>query len=237
MTQPFRYSVFLGAGSLAAQPPAAPGKWDPASLRADVAQLRTHLSTVEQAYTEATRAAALAQVEQLAAATDTISPIAFDLAVARILALADNGHTNVAAVQRAMRYPRVGLRFVPLDQSLYVLRARPEQRDLLGACLIEIDGTSFAKLRSAGHQLTRGTPAFRDRFLPHLVESPAQLRAVGADRASTRATTLGAYRSGVDPGMAAVEGFIAQQANKRAADRPSLALEPSACGGTPDALT
>ncbi|MBL8959541.1 MAG: hypothetical protein JNJ98_06800, partial [Gemmatimonadetes bacterium] len=148
----------------------------------------THVATVEQAYTPATRAAALAQVDQLAGAADTISPIAFDLAVARILARADNGHTNVGAFQRGMRYPKVGLRFVPLENSVYVFRARPEHRDLLGARLVSVDGTPFDQLRSAAHALTGGTPAFRDRFVPILVESPPQLNAVGAARAATHAT-------------------------------------------------
>jgi hypothetical protein len=189
MTQLRRYSAFLlMAGSLAAQAPPTPGKWDPASLRADVAQLRNHVATIEQSYNEATRAAALAQVDLLAEAVDTIKPIAFDLAVAHILALADNGHTNVGASQRSVRYPKVGLRFVPLESSVYVFRARPEHRDLLGARLLEVDGTPLNQLRAAGHRLTGGTPAFRDRSLPILLESPAQLHAVGAARAATHAT-------------------------------------------------
>ena len=182
------WQLLLMAGPLAAQTPAEPGKWDPASLRADIAQLRTHVATVEKAYTDATRAAALAQVEQLAGAVDTIRPIAFELAVARIVALADNGHTNAAAFQRAMRYPKVGLRFVPLDDGVYVFRARPEHRDLLGARLISVDGTPYDQLRNAARQLTGGTAAFRDRFVPILVESPAQLHAMGTARAAAHAS-------------------------------------------------
>ena len=66
-------------------------------------------------------------------AADTLSRPWFDFEIARIVALADNGHTNVAGVFRSERYNRVAIRLVPFGEEFYVLRARTPDADLLGA--------------------------------------------------------------------------------------------------------
>lgn len=167
-----------------AQPPALSAS----ARRADVAQLRQLMLDVEQSWTPATRALAAARLDSLAAAADTISPIGFELAIARIVATADNGHTSVPAVRRAVRYNRVGLRLTPFGRDFVVMRARPALQELLGATVVAIDGRPIADVRAAAHQLHGGTPAWRDRFVPLSLESPEVLHALGVASNASGAT-------------------------------------------------
>jgi hypothetical protein len=177
-------AVGASASPLAAQPPVV----TPAGYRADVAQLRQLMLDVEKSWTSATRAVAVARLDSLAAAADTISAVAFELAVARIVATADNGHTTVPAARRANRFNRVGVRLAPLDGEFVVMRARAAVEELLGARLVAVESRPVSELRAAVHRLHGGTAAWRDRFVPFTLESPEILRAMGLVPQSTGAT-------------------------------------------------
>jgi hypothetical protein len=160
----------------------------PAALRADVGQLRELMMEVEKSWTPSTRAVAVARLDSLAAAVDTISLLGFEHAVARIVATADNGHTSVPATRRANRFNRIGMRFTPFEGDFIVMRTRPADAELLGARLLAVDGRSLAEFRAAIHTLHGGTPAWRDRFVPLTLESPEQLRGLGIAKDATAAT-------------------------------------------------
>ncbi len=156
--------------------------------RADVAQLRRLMMDVEKSWTDATRRLALARLDSLDRAADTVSAAGFELMVARIVATADNGHTVTPAARRANRFNRIGLRLVPMGGDFVVMRARPASADLLGARLVAVDGRPLAAMRPVMHQLNGGTEAFRDRFVPFTIESPEQLHALGLARAPDAAS-------------------------------------------------
>jgi hypothetical protein len=185
--RPLLAALFLGCvpvGLAAAQPVSTTA----AERRADVAQLREIMSDVEKSWTPATRALAMARIDSLARAVDTITPVGFELAVARIVATADNGHTVAPAARRGARFNRIGVRFAPLGPDFVVMRARPADADLLGARIVAIDGQPLAAVREVAHQLNGGTSAWRDRFVPFTLESPEQLHALGLARAADAAT-------------------------------------------------
>ena len=149
---------------------------------ADIAQFRSQFLEKDRSYTPAARAVAearLAELEKIAAA---LSPVQFDLALARIAALGDNGHTLASAAQRSRRYERADVRLVPFGEDFHVLRVKAENEDLLGARLVAIDGVPMDKLRELGRSLTGGVPAWRDRTVPLFLESPPQLRALGVGK-------------------------------------------------------
>jgi hypothetical protein len=162
--------------------------WTAADMRADLARLRQHVMETERAYTNSTRASALSVIDSLDQSVATLRPVSFELGVARVIALADNGHSSLPGPQRAARYNRIELRFAAFGEDLYVLRARDRHTDLLGARLIAIDGHAYPALRAAGHRLHGGPASWRDRFLPNFVESPEQLHAMGLATRSDRAT-------------------------------------------------
>jgi len=149
------------------------------ALRADLAQFRDEFFARDRAYSPAARAEAERRLAALEAGLDGLSPVAFALALAQVVALADNGHTISFAGPRAQRYHRVPLRLAPFGSDFHVLRARSAQAELLGAALLAIDGRPLRRLRAAARSLSGGLPAWRDRHAPFLFESPPQLKALG----------------------------------------------------------
>ena len=167
---------------------AQPARASVPQLRADVAQLRTMMTDVEKSWTPATRAIAMARIDSLERAVDTISAVAFELAVTRIVATSDNGHSSVGAARRASRFNRVGLRLSPMGTDFIVMRTRPADADLLGARVLAIDGRPLAAVRDLARTLHGGTASWRDRFVPFTLESPEQLNALGLARAADAVT-------------------------------------------------
>ena len=159
-----------------------------AALAEDLAQFRREFMAVDKSYSAASRAAAERRLAALEAALPATTPAQFELEIARIVALADNGHTNATALGRARRHNRVPLRLAPFIGDFFVLRARGANADLLGARLIAIDGQPSAKLREIAHGLTGGTAGFRDRATPLFLESPELLNAAGVTSVATEAT-------------------------------------------------
>ena len=156
-------------------------------LAADV-QFRAEFMAVDRSYSDASRQAAERRLAALEAALPTLTPPQFELEIARIVALADNGHTNASALVRARRHNRVAIRLAPFIGDFYVLRARGDNADVLGARLVSIDGQPVAKLREIAHGLTGGTAGFRDRAVPLLLESPELLHAAQVTAAAEGAT-------------------------------------------------
>ena len=152
---------------------------DTLKRREDIAQFRREFFDNDRAYPLTARLEAEQRLTALEKDADRVDQIAFALELARVSALADNGHTGSSAASRSRRLERVDVRLVPFGEEFYVLRARVENADLLGARLASIDGVSASTLRTAVRALQGGTPAWRDRAAAYFFESPPQLRAAG----------------------------------------------------------
>lgn len=111
----------------------------------------------------------------------TMSEAAFWMAVSRLVALADNGHTSVLAAARADRFNRAPIRLAWFGNELRVVRARPESADLLGCRIERIDGRSIEAAIAAMSPFVSGTAARRAAILTPLLESPTLLHAVWRD--------------------------------------------------------
>jgi hypothetical protein len=150
-----------------------------ATLRADLDAMGKDFLGRDRSYAPEARAEAERRITLLAGAADTASRAWFEVEVARIAALADNGHTGSSASVRSTHFNRVGIRLAPFGDDFFVLYADTAVADLLGARLVGVDERSIAELRTAGRTLAGGTDARRDRSVPFLLESPEQLRALG----------------------------------------------------------
>ena len=189
--------ALLGAMAVVAPRAAAQSTLTPAEgRRGDLAVFREQFFSVDQSYSPGARAEAERQLAQLEQAAGELTPARFELELARIVALADNGHTNSPAARRSRRYARVPVRFVPFGTDFYVLRADSANADLLGARLLGIDRHPIADVRQAAHALWGGTPGYRDRQVPFLLESPDQLLALGLAASGGKATYGFALRDG-----------------------------------------
>jgi hypothetical protein len=179
-------SAFAQAGSATSDVERA--QLTPALMREDVAAFRAEFLGRDRSYAEPARAQAEARLRQLEMNLDRVTPLGFELALAQIVALADNAHTIVPPPVRARRYNRVPVRMATFGDEFRVLRASEANADLLGARLVNIDGHAVTELRDSSRTLVGGPPHRRDRFASVLLESPEQLHAMRLARDATGAT-------------------------------------------------
>lgn len=186
---------------------------DPASVearRADIAFFRENFMAHDRAYSEVARTEAETRLAALEAGVANVSQAYFELELARIVALADNGHTAYFPGPRSRRFNRiVSVRFAPMGEDFYVLRANPADADLLGARLVAIDGRPIAEARAVARTLVGGIPSWRDRNASYFFESPEQMQALGLVRNTDHAT----YRLRLANGRTVTRRFTAEPAN------------------------
>jgi hypothetical protein len=149
------------------------------SMRADLAAFRTEFMAREKSFAPAARAEAERRLAALEQALPTTSAVHFEVTLAQVAALADNGHTHIAPGGLAMRHNRAAVRFTPFGESFRVLRATPAQSELLGARLVAVDGHDMTALIAAARTLAGGTAAWRDRAANVAFESPELLHELG----------------------------------------------------------
>lgn len=167
---------------------------DPTSAEArhaDISVFRAQFLAGDHSYAPEARAQAEQRLATLEGQVGSVSQAYFELELARIVALADNGHTAYFPGPRSRRFNRVAdIRLAPFGEDFYVLRTTDAQADLLGARLVAIDGHPIADVRAVARTLAGGLPSWRDRNAPYFFESPEQMQALGvianADRASYR---------------------------------------------------
>src|SRR4051812_29398614 len=140
---------------------AQPSALTPAQMKQDLDWFRANVFALEKSYAPAARSDAERRLTALEAAIPRTSPIAFEMEIARIVALADNGHSNVFARSRARWSNRIPLRFTTFGDEFRVLRASPAHAGLLGARLTAIDGVPVAAIRDSGRTLFGGVPVWR----------------------------------------------------------------------------
>ena len=148
----------------------------------DLTQFRRDFFEKDRSYMPAARREAEQQLIDIEKNLSVIGQTSFELSLARVAALADNGHSGGAPSVRSRRFDRVDMRLTPFGEEFYVLRVKAENADLLGARLVSIDGIPMSALRPLYRSLDGGTPAWRDRTAPYFLESPHQLRALGVGK-------------------------------------------------------
>ncbi len=159
----------------------------PAGRLEDIEVFRDEFLSQVISYTAEARAEAERRLAILESQVDTSSDPEFELELARIVALADNGHTHYVSHSISRYYNRVPIRLGVFGEDFYVLRAMESEVDLLGARLIAIDGHDIVSLRNATRQLWGGLNTWRDRFAFDYLESPQLLNAMNLAAASAAA--------------------------------------------------
>ena len=130
-------------------------------------------------FTDEQRVAFLAEIDEIATQAGELSDAQFELAVARAVALADNGHTNISPISRRARVNALPLRLAWFSDGLYVLHATRENQDLLGARIELVAGLSPDQLADLFTPYSGGELS-RSRYISVLnMESPELLHALG----------------------------------------------------------
>jgi hypothetical protein len=131
----------------------------------------SRLLAMDRSFSPAARAEANRRIAELKSEHAPLDRESFHVALLRITALADNGHTN-------LHYGNGGLQnFIPLRVVLfadgpYVLRAKSAYADLLGARVESIEGRPTRDVIAALEQLHGGTEGWRRTYAAIYVQSP-----------------------------------------------------------------
>ena len=141
----------------------------------DIAAVRDYVEK-NRSYSPGARAEALGRVARLSGLV--ASPARFELEVAHIAALADNGHSALLPPQWTTRYPRSPVHLGLFADGLFVIAA-PGQAGLVGRPVLEINGRGWQTVRETFSRYQGGEQAFRDQFVTYFMETPALLAAAG----------------------------------------------------------
>jgi len=108
-----------------------------------------------------------------------VSKSQFEMAIAKMMAIADNTHTNVHPGSRARRFNAIPLRFYWFEESLHVVMTKDAQKDLLGAKIIRINGHTPMDLLEKIKPWYGGANTRLKFFSPLYFMSPELLNAIG----------------------------------------------------------
>ncbi len=156
--------------------------------RQDLEYFRNYLE-YNRTYTPEARAEAARLLGDYEARAGQLSTAQFDLAVARMTALADNGHSKVYPDSLRQRHNRLPCLLYHFSDGYYVVRARPACQALLGARLVSIDGHSTEEIAGRMYRYVLGPRTHYDQYYsPFYLESPELLHAAGLAMAADHVT-------------------------------------------------
>jgi hypothetical protein len=175
---------FVLAGAVLAAAIVASGAYHPAHAQEtdrseDLAAFEEQFLAVDQSFTDEARAEAVERFAALQREASGLSDAEFELAVAEISGLADNGHTGILVGRWAGAFSRLGVRFLITDDGLHVADAVPEYEDLVGAKVLSVGGHDLEALRATWARYFRGRAGRRDNAMYAFLESPEILHAAG----------------------------------------------------------
>jgi len=131
----------------------------------------SRLLAMDRAFSPTARAEANRQIAELKSEQAPLDRGRFHVALLRITALADNGHTNLY-YGKGGQQNMIPLRVVLFADGLYVLRARSAYADLLGARVESIEGRPTGDVIAALEQLHGGTEGWRLNYAATFIQSP-----------------------------------------------------------------
>lgn len=142
---------------------------------------------LNRTFTVESRAHAEQLLAQYRERSGSLSDAQFDLAIAQIVALADNGHSRVQPGPLSRRHNRLPCRFYHFDDGFWIIRARPACADLLGAKVLRLNGHPIEEIADGMFQYFGGPRNHYDQFAAEFfLESPELLNAAGLADAADR---------------------------------------------------
>lgn len=143
--------------------------------------------TLNRAYSPEALVQAKALHDEAVTEAGALSPTGFVLAVARMVALSDNGHSSVSRKFLSTTNSRIPCRLYHFADGYYIIRAKSVCAELLGAKLLGIDGMPIDTVAERMYAYTLGPRNHYDQFIaPLFLESPELLRAAGVATQSDR---------------------------------------------------
>lgn len=137
-----------------------------------------HFLELDRSYTAEAKQKAEAIRQEMIAKAETLSKAELAIGIARMAALADNGHTNFNPAKR-MAFGFLPVRVWTFEDGAYIIRTRKDENDLLGARLVSIEGRPIAEVLAALKPLYGGTDEYRRAYALLAIQAPAILNALG----------------------------------------------------------
>ena len=134
---------------------------------------------LNRSFTQATRAAFLAELAELSAKAGTLDAAGLEMGIAHAVALSDEGHARVRGVAYGRSLNALPIRLGWFAEGLFVIMADPEHTSLLGARIIEVAGLPIATLAEHLDSYVGGSAQLKRELLPYFLISPAALSAAG----------------------------------------------------------
>ncbi|WP_068307780.1 hypothetical protein [Kordiimonas lacus] len=150
-----------------------------AEARLDDLDFLRKLPTIDRSFTPETLALFERDVSALEARAASLTDAEFALGVARAVAQADNGHTNIGQRDLITKNNRLPFRFYWFDGHLHVVRAAPGHEALLGAEVLAFGDTPVGAAHRTANSYFGGQDNWRSYMSTAILESPALLHAAG----------------------------------------------------------
>lgn len=177
----------LACAALGAAHKSAPPPGSLTGQSADLAVLRRYVA-LDAAYSQVHRGQALQAIREAEQGAGKWSAAAFELHVARVAALADNGHSSVWGGSRSRRMNRLPVRLMLLADGVFVVRAKGAGVPALGLQVDALDGIAVAEVLQRLRPYRGGPDNLRDYANIDLLESPQLLQAAGIGRSDQEVT-------------------------------------------------
>jgi hypothetical protein len=161
----------------------------------DLAHLR-RLPDVERSFTNETRGVfvqALDAMEQQAAELDRA---ALAMGIAKAVASADNGHTNVLGLAGDYGFNAVPFRLGRFADGLFIITAAANHRDLLGAQILAVNGRPAEEIVDELRVYVGGPSNLAEEFSPNFLISPELLHSAGHAESPDKSEFQVRYRDG-----------------------------------------
>lgn len=148
------------------------------------------LPEIDRSFTAETRATFVQGLDALKARAAGLDQAQLTMEVARLVAVANNGHTNVVTLLDDTAFKSVPLRLGVFADGLFVVKIAGENRDLLGARILTVNGRESDALIASLTPFIGGPATLLRAHVPRLIVSPELLHAAGLgdspDRSSFR---------------------------------------------------
>lgn len=146
--------------------------------RQDLDHLRK-LADRDRSFTPEARAEFLRRLDALMPQAATLDRAKLAVEVARLTALADNGHTNAVIYFGKGGFRSLPIRLGSFADGLFVVKAREDHVGLLGARLVAVDGLPVERLLVELRDFIGGADTLFANHAPRLLVSPELLHAAG----------------------------------------------------------
>ncbi len=164
-------------------------------------------------------------IEHYSSSADEMTKADLYLAVARLGALADNGHTGISAGPLYREFNRIGVKLYWFADGLYVVRAVEEQEELIGARVISIEGRDVAEVQSELERYFGGVDQRKRLYGLLMMESPQIMHGASLASASDRLAMSIIDAEGQTRDIV-LEGSVWSGENRLPARHPWMTLKP-----------